>query len=138
MAYSNAQIRSILNGLGYRSQLQSSDPNFPLSEDDSPLADEPTIKAVMKFQVDYSLTVDGIVGQQTTSTMQVEMNSLHIELNEVVNTGISEDEPYFGPQTLAAIKQFQQQQQPDGIASFPLREELYSAVNTVNPVAVAS
>jgi peptidoglycan hydrolase-like protein with peptidoglycan-binding domain len=68
--YTNSEIRSILNGLGYRSRINSSDPNFPISQDESDLTDLTTQKAIKKFQVDYNLTVDGIVGVETNAKMQ--------------------------------------------------------------------
>lgn len=127
--YSNSQIRSILNGLGYRSQLDTNDPSFPISQDESDLTDQPTLKAIKKFQIDYNLVVDGIVGSNTSNTMQEEMNVLHDELNQVLGTDLPLDQPFYGQETLSAIQQFQQQLQPDGLASFPVREELFKAVN---------
>ncbi len=129
--YTNSQIRSILNGLGYRSRLNSNDPNFPISQDESSLTDEATQKAIKKFQIDYDLVVDGVLGQETSEKMQDEMNALHTELNQVIGTNISLDQPFYEAITLNAVQQFQQQNS-DGIASFPLREELYQTYETAN------
>jgi peptidoglycan hydrolase-like protein with peptidoglycan-binding domain len=66
--YTNAQVRSILNGLGFRSRIFSSDranPSFPYTEDNSALADVVTQHAIRKFQTEYKLTVDGIAGSET-------------------------------------------------------------------------
>ncbi|WP_341528463.1 peptidoglycan-binding domain-containing protein [Nostoc sp. UHCC 0302] len=68
--YTNSEIRSILNGLGYKSRINSNDPNFPLSQDESDLTDQATQKAIKKFQVDYDLTVDGIVGSETSKLVR--------------------------------------------------------------------
>ena len=38
LSYTNAQFRSILNGLGLRNQGQN-EPNFPISDDDGNLGD---------------------------------------------------------------------------------------------------
>lgn len=64
ISYKNSEIRTILNGLGYRSRINSNDPNFPISQDESDLTDEATQKAIKKFQVDYDLVIDGIVGSE--------------------------------------------------------------------------
>ncbi|BAY48205.1 peptidoglycan-binding domain 1 [Scytonema sp. HK-05] len=128
--YKNSEIRSILNGLGYRSHLNSNDLDFPISQDESDLTDEPTRKAIMKFQVDYDLTVDGVVGQQTMAKMQEEMNVLHEELNWIMGTNISLDQPFYGRKTINAVQQFQRRYiiTIDGLASFALREELFETL----------
>ncbi|UBF25813.1 peptidoglycan-binding protein [Kovacikia minuta CCNUW1] len=142
ITYQNADIRSILNGLGYRSRLNTNDPDFPVSLDNSDLTDAPTQKALMKFQVDYNLPITGIADDATLLAMQEEINVLHNELNQLLGTTIPLDQPFYGDQTIAAIKQFQNYTVNgayvtiDGLASFPLREELYTTLNPEVPVAV--
>jgi peptidoglycan hydrolase-like protein with peptidoglycan-binding domain len=66
--YTKAQIRSILNGLDFRSRVFSSDranPSIPPTEDNSALADAVTQHAILKFQTESKLTVDGIAGSET-------------------------------------------------------------------------
>ncbi|GAB1543684.1 hypothetical protein NUACC21_63600 [Scytonema sp. NUACC21] len=128
--YKNSEIRSILNGLGYRSQIHSNDPDFPISQDESELTDEPTRKAVMKFQVDCNLRVDGVVSSQTIAKMQEEINTLHYKLNQVVGTKIPLNQPFYGRHTINAVQQFQRRYiiTIDGLASFPLREELFESL----------
>lgn len=129
--YTNAEIRSILNGLGYRSKLNSRDPNFPISQDESDLTDDVTKKAIMKFQIDYDLMVDGTAGQDTIAKMQTEMTVLHDELNRILGTNIPADQPFYGLLTVGAIQQFQKNYiiTVDGLASFPVREELYGTLH---------
>lgn len=130
MNYKNSEIRSILNGLGYRSRINSNDPNFPISQDESDLTDQATQKAIKKFQVDYDLTVDGIVGSETNNKMQEEMNSIHQELNQLLGTSISQDQPFYGQLTINTVQQFQRNYTNpfDGLASLAVREQLYTIV----------
>ncbi|BAY28044.1 peptidoglycan-binding domain 1 protein [Calothrix sp. NIES-2100] len=130
MNYKNSEIRSILNGLGYRSRINSNDPNFPISQDESDLTDQATQKAIKKFQVDYDLTVDGIVGSETNNKMQEEMNSIHQELNQLLGTSISQDQPFYGQLTINTVQQFQRNYTNpfDGLASLTVREQLYTIV----------
>ncbi|WP_146139747.1 hypothetical protein [Chroococcidiopsis sp. SAG 2025] len=52
MTYTNAQLRSILNGLGYTNQDEMADATFPLSLNDSPLTNSQLVQAIQKFQLD--------------------------------------------------------------------------------------
>ena len=61
-SYSNAQFRSILNGLDLRNQGRN-EPNFPISNDDSALDRDRS--AVIGFQAYFGLVADGIVGPRT-------------------------------------------------------------------------
>jgi peptidoglycan hydrolase-like protein with peptidoglycan-binding domain len=130
ISYKNSDIRSILNGLGYRSQLNTNDPDFPISQDESELTYLPTRKAIMKFQVDYDLIVDGIANPQTIKKMQEEMYLLHNMLNLVLGTNILVNQPFYGYQTVSAVQKFQRRFiiTIDGLASFSLREELLETV----------
>jgi hypothetical protein len=132
--YTNAQIRSILNGLGLRSRIFSSDknnPNFPFTDDSSPLTDSATKHAIRKFQVEYNLKVDGIVGDATTAKLELVMEILHQQLRKLVNPNFPVNAPFYGPQTIATVKEYQRQLVLKGIATLPLRERLYEDLHGV-------
>lgn len=131
MTYTNAQFRSILNGLGHRTKVWSEAGDFPLSYDDSPLTDARTQEAIQKFQQEYKLDVDGIAGPKTMAMAEKEMRILQGELNQVVKAGLPSNQPFYGPLTVAAVKHFQSQirLQPDGIASYQVRKKLYGLVS---------
>lgn len=126
MLYTNMQFRSILNGLGFRSQ-GANEPNFPVSNDDSPMTDSQTVQAIEQFQTYFHFNVDGIAGPQTMATAQQEMITLHTELNQLLGSAIPNDQPYYGPITVQLIQQFEgDYRYPiNGIASLPIRQELY-------------
>ena len=81
-SYTNAQFRSILNGLGLRNQGRN-EPNFPVSNDESTL--EIDRQAVIEFQAYFGLAADGIVGPLTEATAQQEMYVIQYELDLVMN-----------------------------------------------------
>lgn len=126
--YSNAEIRSILNGLGFRSRVFSGDrtnPSFPYTEDNSPLTDPNTQHAIRKFQTEYKLDVDGIAGSATKAKLEQVMRILHNELKALVDPKFPTNEPFYGLQTIAAVRTYQRQLAEDGIATLPVREKLY-------------
>lgn len=127
MQYTNKQFRSILNGFGYKSQTPADGSAFPVSNDDSPLKDALTVEAVKKFQGEYKLLVDGIVGPKTLAKAEEVIKILQKELNVVVKAGLPNNQPFYGPQTTAAVKKFQAniKASQNGIASNPIRLELY-------------
>lgn len=136
MTYTNSQIRSILCGLGYLASQYVTDGNssdFPVTNDDRSLDDQPTINAIVAFQGDYGLTQDGIVGTETTAKLQEEMNAIHTELNAVVQPQppFSMTEPFYGPRTVNAVENFEGQINvtQDGIASQSIRQQLNSYYN---------
>lgn len=61
LTYTNAQLRSILNGLDYTNQTKIDGSTFPLSMDDSPLTDVRFVEAIQRFQIDHQLEVNGTV-----------------------------------------------------------------------------
>ncbi len=126
MTYTNAQFRSILNGLGHREKTSSDPSSFPISNDNSPLTDEPTVQAIKNFQQEYQLKVDGTAGAQTLAKAEQVIKGLHNELNVTVNAGLPDNQPFYGPQTVEAVKKFQQRFIQDGIASNPIRVKLYN------------
>jgi peptidoglycan hydrolase-like protein with peptidoglycan-binding domain len=126
--YTNAEIRSILNGLGIRSRVFSGDrtnPTFPYTEDNSALTDTVTQNAIRKFQTEHNLSVYGIVGPVTTAKLEQVMRILHRELNAVVDPSFPTDQPFYGLQTIATVRMYQRQLAEDGIATLPVREKLY-------------
>lgn len=126
--YTNAQVRSILNGLGFRSRIFSSDranPSFPYTEDNSALTDPTTQHAIRKFQTEYKLGVDGIAGPETKAKLEQVMRILHDELKALIDPNFPTDEPFYGLQTIATVRTYQRQLAEDGIATLPVREKLY-------------
>ena len=130
--YTSAQIRSILNGWGHRTKTAADGPNFPISEDNSPLTDALTVEAIKKFQREYGLTVDGIVGPITKNKAAEVVSGLQLELNACVKSGIPDNQLFYGPQTMAAVKALQAKLKlaQDGIASNSLRVKLYDLYKT--------
>lgn len=128
MNYTNAQFRSILNGFGYKKQTSADGLNFPVSTDNSPLTDALTVQAVKKFQSEYELVVDGIVGPITKNKAEQVMKILQNELNSCINTGLPSNQPFYGPLTTAAVKKFQKKTNrvQNGIADYELRVILYN------------
>lgn len=124
IVYTNAQLRSILNGLGYTTQDDTDDSTFPLSMDNSPLTDSRFVQAIQKFQSDHQLDVNGIVDLDTLSAIQMVMEKLNKELNRSVNIGFSLDSPVYDAETSFAVKLVQQRLLVNGVASHALREAL--------------
>jgi peptidoglycan hydrolase-like protein with peptidoglycan-binding domain len=131
MNYTNAQFRSILNGLGYREELPS-DRDYPISDDESPMTDDITVEAIMAFQAYFNIQVDGIAGPETLYMASVEMETLHMELNQVMGSEIPAGEPFYGPMTIAAVQSFERAKgffAIDGVASLLVRQALYQQAN---------
>ncbi len=129
MIYSNSQLRSILNGLGYREKVPVDSFYFPLTSDNSALIDHRTVQAIKKFQQEYQeqLKIDGIAGAQTMAMAEKAINTLQDELNAVVNANLSAHRPFYEPLTVAAVKKLQAliSVEQDGIASYSVRDRLY-------------
>jgi peptidoglycan hydrolase-like protein with peptidoglycan-binding domain len=135
MAYDfvNAQIRSILNGLGFKSR-DANEPEFPISFDESPLEDQKTRRAVMAFQKYFNLDEDGIVGPKTKATAEHAVDIIHYELDVVIQPEprLRPQAPLYGPQTAQAVANFRNQYgfEPDGnptndqVASLDVRRRL--------------
>ena len=131
-SYTNAQFRSILNGLGLRNQGRNK-PNFPISNDESTL--DIDRQAVIEFQAYFGLAADGIVGPLTEATAQQEMYVIQYELDLAMNPEPRirpQNSPFYGPQTADAIASFRRSYdfEPDGnvkndrIADLPVRRKL--------------
>jgi peptidoglycan hydrolase-like protein with peptidoglycan-binding domain len=130
MNYTNAQFRSILNGLGHKRQTSADGLNFPISNDNSPLTDALTVQAVKKFQTEYKLVVDGIAGPITMNKAEQVIRILQTNLNSCVNAGLPSNQPFYGPLTTAAVKSFQKKiyRVQNGVADYELRVILYDFV----------
>jgi murein L,D-transpeptidase YcbB/YkuD len=124
IVYTNAQLRSILNGLGYTTQDVTDDSTFPLSIDNDSLTDARFVQAIQKFQREHQLDVNGIVDSDTSLAIQIEMEKLNKDLNRSVNIGFSLDRPVYDAETSFAVKLVQRQLLVNGVASHALREAL--------------
>lgn len=125
--YTNAQFRSILNGWGHRRETQADGAKFPISVDNTPLTDALTVEAVKRFQREYELVDDGIVGPITKAKAAEVVSGLQLELNKCVNAGLPTNELFYGPKTVAAVKKFERKidVREDGVARHQLRVKLY-------------
>lgn len=123
MNYTNAQFRSILNGHGFG---YSSDPNFPISSYNGALTDKVTVDAIKAFQTYYKLRVDGIAGPITMAKAEQAMRVLQDNLNRVVDVNLPKDQPFYGPRTVAAVKEFERRYgyNVDGVANLVVRQRL--------------
>ena len=144
-SYSNAQFRSILNGLGLRNQGRN-EPNFPISSDDSVLDTDRS--AVIEFQAYFGLVADGIVGPRTQATAEHEMYVVQYELDLVMKPEPRirpQNAPFYGPQTAQAVAHFRHFYgfEPDGnvknnrIADLPVRRTLDELTLNVRAMAEA-
>ncbi|MEH1949307.1 MAG: peptidoglycan-binding domain-containing protein [Nostoc sp.] len=116
LSYTNAQFRSILNGLGLRNQ-GSNEPNFPISSDEGNLDTDRS--SVIEFQAYFGLATDGIVGPQTQAKAQLQMYVIQYELDLVIKPEPRirpQNSPFYGLQTAEAIAQFRRSYgfEPDG------------------------
>lgn len=122
--YSPAQFISVLNGLGYAVQL------------DAPITDPRVQQAIRDFQVQYALPVDGTLNNPTQDKASEIVRSLQSTLNRAVKPSpqlpVSQ---FYGRQTEAAVKQFQQQNRLPitGIATLETRRRLNAILNDEEP-----
>jgi peptidoglycan hydrolase-like protein with peptidoglycan-binding domain len=132
--YTNAQIRSILNGLGYRNP-DLNEFDFPLSSDNSPLKEAKTVQAIKDFQSYFGLVPDGVVGSNTKAKVERQMYIIHYELDLVMKPNPPlrpQNIPLYGPQTAQAVNDFRRRYgfEPDRninndrVADLPVRRQL--------------
>ena len=106
LSYTNAQFRSILNGLGFRSR-GPNELNFPISEDESTLNNDR--QAVINFQKCFGVPADGIVSLYTQVIAQQTMYVIQYELDLVMQPEpriCPQNSPFYGPQTAQVIAYF--------------------------------
>jgi peptidoglycan hydrolase-like protein with peptidoglycan-binding domain len=127
MTYTNAEFRSILNGFGFLYPPEG-ELSTPISDDNSPLDDRMTIDAIQDFQTYFHLFVDGIAGPITLAKAEQAMRILQDELNQVIDANLPQNQPFYGPKTVAAVETFQRRNEffADGVASLPVRQKLYT------------
>ncbi|HEY9861804.1 MAG TPA: peptidoglycan-binding protein [Candidatus Obscuribacterales bacterium] len=125
MTYTNAQFRSILNGYGFGSSPEP-DPNFPISSYEGPLTDKLTVEAIKAFQAYFKLKIDGIAGPITMAKAEQAMRILQDNLNRVIRANIPQNQPFYGPRTIAAVKEFERRYgyNVDGVANLVVRQRL--------------
>ena len=114
--YTPQQFRSVLRGLGYKVKVTN-----------TPLTDDETKKAIQAFQKGYKLTADGIAGEKTQNLAGHIIQILQANVNVVLKpkSPLPRDQ-FYGPQTEAAVKEFQRkfQLKETGIADLTLRHKL--------------
>ncbi|MBD2083152.1 peptidoglycan-binding domain-containing protein [Leptolyngbya sp. FACHB-17] len=123
--YSPAQFISVLNGLGYAVQL------------DAPITDPRVQQAIRDFQVQYALPVDGTLNNPTQDKAAEIVRSLQSGLNRVVKPSPQlPGSQFYGRQTEAAVKQFQQQNRLPitGTATLETRRRLNAILNDEDPL----
>lgn len=115
--YTPQQFRAVLRGLGYNIKVSS-----------APLTDAETKKAIQAFQTGYKIQpADGIAGAKTQDFAARIVDILQGNLNLVVkpNPPLPRNQ-YYGPQTEAAVRQYQKKLglTETGIADLALRQRL--------------
>jgi hypothetical protein len=144
-AYTNAEIRSILNGLGFK-QRGTNEFHFPISSNNSPLNDVMTVEAVRRFQTYFNLTVDGIVGPQTKAMAEKAMYVIQHELDLVVKPNPplrSQNTPLYEVEVALAVGDFRERygfepdENPDSdrVADLPVRRKLKELTSPQKVVA---
>ena len=121
--YKPNEFRAVLKGLGYNIEL-----------DGETLTDEGTQQAIRDFQRQYNLIVDGIGGSQTQDVAGELVRNLQHNLNIVVKPSPRLPLNYFyGSQTEAAVRQFQQRSKlpVTGVASLEVRNKLNQAAKRI-------
>lgn len=146
LSYTNAQFRSILNGLGLRGK-GPNEPNFPVSDNENDLGTDRS--AVIKFQDYFGLATDGIVGPRTQAAAQQEMYVIQYELDSVMRPEPRirpQNAPFYGPQTVQAVADFRRSYgfEPDGnaendrVADLSVRRRLDSLTPNARSMAEAT
>ncbi|MER3434789.1 MAG: hypothetical protein C4288_15545 [Leptolyngbya sp. ERB_1_1] len=124
--YSNAEVRSILNGLGF-TEAPEVGADYPLTSYNGTLKDQVTIDAVKAFQKRNRLKVTGRIDAQTRRTLERVMKTLHQQLNEFMGANLQRERPIYGRRTIEVVRIFQHQigaAIQDGIARQSDRQQL--------------
>ncbi|NJR75849.1 MAG: peptidoglycan-binding protein [Scytonema sp. CRU_2_7] len=115
--YTPQQFRAVLRGLGY---------NVKVS--DTPLTAADAKKAIQEFQKGYKIKpADGTAGAKTQDSAAKIVEVLQTNLNLVTKPNpLLPGNQYYGPQTEAAVKQYQKKLglKETGIADLALRQKL--------------
>jgi len=127
--YTPAQFISVLNGLGYAVPLDAS------------ITDPRVQQAIRDFQTQFRLPVDGTLNIPTQDRAADIVQSLQSALNRFVKP--SPQLPvtqFYGRQTEAAVKQFQQQNRlPEtGIATLETQQRLTNLFTDAEPRSIAA
>jgi peptidoglycan hydrolase-like protein with peptidoglycan-binding domain len=112
--YTDAELRVILQGLGYDVDLNR------------PLSDRPGVLAILDFQRQYSLNRSGVADLATQRKVQSIVRQLQENLRRLVDRNLIVTDNYDG-QTVRAIKTFQAKEKLsiDGIATTEVRQRLH-------------
>jgi hypothetical protein len=124
--YSNAEIRSILNGLGFTDAPEVG-ADYPFTSYNGALNDRVTIDAIKAFQKRYRLKVTGRVDAQTRRTLERVMKTLHQQLNDFMGSDLQLSHPTYDRRTIGVVQIFQHQigsDIQDGIARSSDRQQL--------------
>jgi peptidoglycan hydrolase-like protein with peptidoglycan-binding domain len=127
--YNAEQFVSVLNGLGYPVALGT------------PLNDARVQQAIRDFQVQYQLPVDGRINIPSQDLAADVVRNLQRHLNLVLK--LKAPLPltqFYGPQTEAAVKLFQQEYKlpATGIATLETRQKLAEVISRLSPTAIAT
>ncbi len=127
--YNAEQFVSVLNGLGYPVALGM------------PLTDVRVQQAIRDFQVQYQLPVDGSINIPSQDLAADVVRNLQRHLNLVLKlkTPLPLTQ-FYGPQTEAAVKLFQQQYKlpATGVATLETRQKLAAIISQLSPLPVAT
>ncbi|MBD2774870.1 peptidoglycan-binding protein [Iningainema tapete] len=122
--YTPQQFRALLRGLGYK-----------VTASNAPLTDAETKAAIQEFQKGYKLkTADGVAGPNTQDFAAQIVEILQANLNLVLKPqNPLPRNQYYGPQTEAAVKQFQKkfQLQETGVADLATRQRIDQEARTL-------
>lgn len=124
--YSNAEVRSILNGLGF-TEAPEVGSEYPFTSYNGALNDRVTIDAIKAFQKRYRLKISGRIDAQTQRTLQRVMKTLHQQLNEFMGADLRLAHPTYDRRTIGVVQIFQHQigaAIQDGIARTSDRQQL--------------
>jgi peptidoglycan hydrolase-like protein with peptidoglycan-binding domain len=122
--YRPDQFVSVLNGFGYP---------VPL---DAALSDARVQQAIRDFQIQNRLPVDGTLNPPTQNQAAALVRQLQLNLNRVSNPNPNlPGSQFYGQQTDAAVRAFQQQQRlpVTGIATLETRQRIADILNDALP-----
>jgi peptidoglycan hydrolase-like protein with peptidoglycan-binding domain len=116
--YNNAEVRSILNGLGF-TEAPEIGADYPFTSYNGALNDRVTIEVIKAFQKQYRLKVTGRIDASTQRTLARTMKALHQQLNDFMGLDLLIVRPTYDRRTIGVVQIFQHQigsATQDGIA----------------------